>query len=104
MIDIKSERLYSLSQAAKLDCLPIRRGGKGVHVATLWRWAMHGVRGVRLETVRAGGSLCTSIEAIERFFETLTRQSAGEPIPEPLPRARAADVRRAERVLDAAGI
>ncbi|NUP96415.1 MAG: DUF1580 domain-containing protein [Planctomycetaceae bacterium] len=33
------------------------------------RWALHGVRGVRLETVRIGGSVYTSREALSRFIE-----------------------------------
>jgi hypothetical protein len=29
------------------------------------------VRGIRLEVIRVGGTLCTSVEALQRFFERL---------------------------------
>ncbi len=37
----------------------------------LYRWATEGLRGVHLETIQVGGTLCTSIEALQRFFERL---------------------------------
>lgn len=42
---------------------------------TLRRWAIQGVDGVKLETVKVGGRRFTSKEAIDRF---LTRLNAGE--------------------------
>jgi len=96
------ERPIPLVQAVRL--IPRRRAGRKCNVATMYRWTTLGCRGIKLEFTQVGGCQCTSREALQRFFERLTAQSAGEPIPEPLPRARAADVRRAERVLDAAGI
>jgi hypothetical protein len=101
-IDTLSESVLSLTEAAK--ALPRRRKGKRPDVCTLYRWSMAGCRGVRLETIQIGGCRCTSREALQRFFERLTAQSAGAPIPEPPPRAQAASVRRAEAVLDKAGI
>jgi hypothetical protein len=98
----------SVSEAIPLaevpNFLPRRRRGRRVHVATLYRWSTVGCRGIVLETIQIGATRCTSKQALDRFFEKLTKQSAGKPVPEPLPRARAADVRRAERVLDKAGI
>ena len=41
-------------------------------VATLYRWASHGCRGVRLETIQIGGTKCTSREALDRSFEELS--------------------------------
>ena len=101
-IDTLLERPIPLTQASRL--IPRRRAGRKCSVVTLYRWSAVGCRGVVLETIQIGATRCTSREALQRFFDALTRQSAGEPIPEPLPRARAADVRRAEAVLDAAGI
>ena len=72
MIDILSEETFSLTQAAKLKCLPRRRGGKRPSVSTLFRWATVGVRSVVLETIQAAGARCTSREALSRFFEALT--------------------------------
>jgi hypothetical protein len=104
VIDTGREIPLSFAQAAKLPYLPIRRAGKRPHPATLWRWALHGVRGVKLESVMCGAVRCTSAEAIGRFFERLTAQAAGSPAPTPTPRVDRRAVERAERVLDAAGI
>ncbi len=71
MIDIKREKLITLVEATKV--VPCRRRGRKPHVSTLYRWASpRGHRGVRLETIRVGGSLCTSTEALQRFFDLLT--------------------------------
>ena len=84
-IDIRSEEIFSLMAATKLRCFGNRRGGKRISVCTLWRWATTGCRGVKLETIMAGGSRATSLEAIERFFEALTLQADGEQTPAPQP-------------------
>jgi hypothetical protein len=70
MIDITHETLVTLSQAAR--SLPPGRKGKPSHLATVQRWILHGVRGVRLEGVRLGGRWLTSREALARFAERLT--------------------------------
>jgi len=57
--------------------LPRRRRGKKCHVSTLYRWASVGCRGVRLETVQIGATCCTSREALQRFFESLTANRSG---------------------------
>ena len=72
MIDLKSESIVSLSEAGGF--LPRRRSRKRPQPATLYRWASAGLRGVRLETIQVGGTLCTSIEALQRFFDRLSRQ------------------------------
>lgn len=100
MLDINSERIVSLTEAAGL--LPRRRQGKKPNVATLYRWAQRGCRGVILETVQVGGTKCTSIEALQRFCNQLstgTSQAA-------LPTTSAAQSKRlaeVNRKLDAAG-
>jgi hypothetical protein len=40
---------------------------------------MRGVRGVRLETLMVGGTRCTSVEALQRFFERITVATDGTP-------------------------
>ena len=70
MLDATTEDLLSLADAGRI--LPRRRGGRRVHVATLYRWAKHGLRGVVLQTLQVGGTRCTSREALQRFFEELT--------------------------------
>jgi hypothetical protein len=73
-IDIKTEELRSLTQAA--GKLRIRREGKQPHVATLYRWATVGLHDVVLETVQVGGTRCTSLEALQRFFERLAAEKS----------------------------
>ena len=69
MINIGTEQILSFVEASSL--LPRRRQGRRVHPATLYRWASGGLRGARLETIQIGGTLCTSVEALQRFFECL---------------------------------
>jgi hypothetical protein len=64
-----AEDIRPMARAAKW--LPTRRGDRPPHASCLFRWAKHGLRGVRLETLRVGGTLCTSREALERFFARL---------------------------------
>lgn len=98
MIDISAERVLTLTKAAGI--LPHRRRGSRPHVATLYRWAQRGLRGVRLETLRVGGTLCTSVEALQRFFDALGDDPASAAT---TPR-REGQIRSAERVLEEAGI
>jgi len=49
-----------------------RRRGKKVHVSTVFRWALRGCRGIRLEVVDTPSGLCTSLPALQRFFDRLT--------------------------------
>lgn len=78
MIDIALEETFSLTEAAKR--LPCRRKGVRPNVATLYRWAQQGCRGVRLETLCVGATRCTSIEALQRFFDAITAASEFQPI------------------------
>ncbi len=106
MIDIENERMMSLAEATKWDGWPRRRNGKRPHIATLWRWAMHGARGVRLETVRCGGTLCTTLPAIARFCEALTRQTGPAQVNPParISKRRQREIEAAERRCAAAGM
>lgn len=98
-IDIGSERIVTLPQAAKL--VPVTRNGKPPHASTIWRWAVRGLNGTKLETIQIGGLRATSAEALQRFFERLS--SGNKPVAiTPASRRRA--IERAERELDAAGI
>ena len=72
MIDLTVETLVSFAEAR--EWLPRRRGGKRPHPNTLYRWASHGVRGHHLETIQVGGTLCTSLEALQRFFNQLSER------------------------------
>ena len=75
MFDVLDESLIPLAVAARE--IPNRKGGLGVDVATVWRWTLKGIKGIRLESVMAGGIRQTSREAIRRFFERLTAAADG---------------------------
>ena len=96
-----SEDIRSLTNATKL--LPARRGDRPPHVSCLFRWAKHGLRGVRLETLRVGGTLCTSREALERFFAGLAEldgPNASRPEPQ-APRLREPQAPRLREIAEA---
>ena len=69
-IDVKTENLITLTQATKL--LP-PTGGKRIHISTLWRWCKKGLKGINLEYIRTGSKIITSQEAMQRFFDTVTK-------------------------------
>ena len=62
------EQLITLAEATKH--LP-KVDGKKVSVCTLWRWCRRGLRGAFLEYVRVGRKICTTREAMLRFFSEL---------------------------------
>jgi len=63
--------------------------------ATLYRWALKGVRGIKLETVMMGGRRYTSDEAVDRFFARLSRHQPAATV-EPS-KARATQIDHAAR-------
>lgn len=63
LIDTELETLMTFQDAR--TSFP---GDRRLSLATLHRWRLHGVRGVRLETVLIGGLRYTSCEAIIRFI------------------------------------
>lgn len=75
--DPSSETPIPLGQVHKIKWLPLRRRGCKIHTSTVFRWVQQGLRGVRLEALRVGGTLCTSEAALKRFFAKL---SARDPL------------------------
>ena len=73
MIDIKTESLLSITDTTKR--LPLV-DGKRCHCSSVWRWIRKGLRGVHLEHVRVGHRICTSEEALTRFFNALAEADA----------------------------
>ena len=73
---------------------------------TRYRWAQNGVHGIRLETLCVGATRCTSMEALQRFFDALTAQSERQPtVPAPrVTRQRRQQIEAAERRLTKAGM
>jgi hypothetical protein len=96
MIDLKTEQLLSLCEAARR--LPPGRRGRPVHFSCVLRWIMDGVRTphgkVQLEAIRMGGRWITSVEALERFAAAQTPDLTERP---QLPRTPAARRRASER-------
>ena len=103
MIDFANEQVVSLNEAARM--LPRRREGKKPHVSTLYRWTIRGVRGVILETIQVGGTRCTSVEALHRFFERLSIDDHGDPPAVPqMTDSQRRELDRVNRELDRLGL
>ena len=73
--DLTQETLITFATLAKRQ--PRRQRGRPVHVSTIHRWRNPGIRGVRLEAVRAGAAWVTSMEAFGRFCRRLTDLEGG---------------------------
>lgn len=91
------EELITLRQAAGI--LPRRRRGRKPHISCLYRWTTTGCRGVVLESVQVGGTRCTSVEALHRFFEKLG--NAAKPLVPALPCTRQQVIEKAEAEFEA---
>ena len=92
-IDLEHDELIPVGELVR------RRLGKRLSPATLWRWRLKGVGGVRLEAVRVGGVWCTTPAA---FADFIRRQTAAA-----LSRHDEGDVERSDvtqRRLTAAGL
>lgn len=63
-IELEHETLVAFS-----DARTSFRDGRRKSLATLHRWRLRGIRGVRLETLLIGGIRYTSLEAIDRFIQ-----------------------------------
>jgi hypothetical protein len=101
VIDLTREVAVALADVPKLPWIPTRRGGRRLHVATVHRWCTVGVQGVRLAYVQLGGTRVTTIEALVRFFDELTRADCANATPAGTkPVQRNAKI---EEELDAAG-
>jgi hypothetical protein len=72
MIDIATERLLNLQQAAEL--LPPARAGRPVHAATVFKL----IKSRRLEGLRINRRWTTSVEALQRYAERQTIAALGE--------------------------
>ncbi len=93
MIDMSEETLIPIGQVPQK--LPPRPSGKSVHVTSVYRWINHGVRGVKLESLKVGGTTYTSTEALQRFAEGLSHP--GNVSTPPYSLARLREIERAAR-------
>jgi len=64
---LQSEKLFPVPKAAELAT------GYRPHQSTCHRWRLRGISGIKLETQRRGGRRVTSIEAVHRFNDAVTR-------------------------------
>lgn len=63
---LDGERIISIKEVTGLKLF-----GRRPSYQKVWRWITEGVRGVQLESRRDGGTLHTSVEAVERFLERI---------------------------------
>lgn len=54
-----------------------RRFGRRPNVATIWRWATRGIKGVRLATIALGRRRFTTVGALEQFIAESSQPDAG---------------------------
>jgi len=97
-IDTSTETIISFNDARSAFPGIDRR----LSLATLHRWRLHGVRGVKLETVLIGGLRYTSREAIDRFIQAQNAADAPAAVITPAQRRRQSEAARAE--LERAGV
>lgn len=75
---------------------------ENVSTSTTWRWALHGVKQVLLETHCRGGRRFTTEEAFDRFIEATTAAAKSHPAT-PVSRTsrqRDRDIEDSEKYLD----
>ena len=95
MIDISTEELLLIRDVPGF--LPPRPNGKRVHVSAIYRWLAKGVRGMKLEAIKLGGSTYTSREALQRFAERQSRPAESTALEPACGLARQREIERAER-------
>lgn len=69
-IDLAHEELIAFRDVPGV--LPRIRRGRKPHVASIYRWSDRGLKGVKLEYLQIGGTRCTSVPALQRFFERIS--------------------------------
>jgi hypothetical protein len=78
VIDPQREEICSLGEGASY--ITKNFAARKPSLSAISRWAINGLRGVRLESLKIGGQRVTSKEAINRFFAALS-QNEHRPIP-----------------------
>lgn len=106
-IDVFSETVVTLTEATKR--LPTLNESKRLNVSTMYRWVQRGCLSkdgttVRLETVKIGGTTCTSLEALQRFFDQLNGDTTVMTPRTTRSKSRLRQIEAAERELREAGI
>lgn len=70
-IDLNQEGLLSVADVPEYLQT---RGGRRVHISTIYRWLIQGVSGRKLEAIKIGGQTYTSKQALARFSVTLEQE------------------------------
>jgi hypothetical protein len=101
-----SNDLVPLSSVPNLKWLPRRRRGAKLSYTCLWRWSTKGVAGVVLQTVRVGGTPCTTESDLRHFFADVAAAKRGATIAQTIrtPARRAHEIEAARRRLAQVGI
>lgn len=100
MID-PTEQILTLNEARRLPFLKGRFGNR-ISLRTLHRWRSRGVGGIRLDSMKCGGTVVTSVEAVHRFLAQLNAIPAAPAVNRSS--GCVSSLRRAEQQLDQAGI
>ncbi|QDU47370.1 hypothetical protein Mal52_58990 [Symmachiella dynata] len=94
MIDLSTEDVFPVSEAPKH--IPGRPSQ-----ASCWRWVLHGVGGIKLESILIGGKRFVSAEAVQRFCDRRTALADGDTRPVRTSRQQERAMQQAERDFDA---
>jgi hypothetical protein len=65
----------------KIYPIPVLAPEYGVHRLTMAGWCIHGLQGVKCDSLKVGGRRYMSKEALDRFFRALTALANGETLP-----------------------
>jgi hypothetical protein len=96
-IDLTKETVFPVTEAP--EHIP-----GGPSQASVWRWVLTGVGGVKLESILIGGKRFTSAESIQRFCDRRTAAADGDTPPNQTQRQREREITAAERESIEAGI
>ncbi|QJW94602.1 DUF1580 domain-containing protein [Frigoriglobus tundricola] len=100
VLDLVNEEVVTFAELARR--LGRRRANRPTHVATIHRWRLRGLNGVRLAAAKSGGIWVTTVQAYQRFVDAITQAASPEAKPPAgTPRASADQT---DRSLDALGL
>jgi hypothetical protein len=74
---------------------------EGVHISTVWRWALRGCKGHKLESFSVGGKRFSTLPAYERWLARINGELV---IRDDMPRRRERSIERAERRAEQLGV
>ena len=105
-VEFDASDLLPLSSVPNLKWLPRRRRGAKLSYTCLWRWTTRGVAGVVLQTVRVGGTPCTTESDLRKFFVEVAAAKRGEKQTQIIrtPARRAREIEAARQQLARSGI